>query len=86
VTDKDTFESVTHWLREIERYASESVNRLIVGNKCDMEERRQVSTEEGQRQANELKLEFLETSAKNSTNVEEAFTTMARAVRNRLAG
>jgi Ras-related protein Rab-1A len=86
VTDKESFESVSHWLREIERYASESVNRLIVGNKCDLEESRQVSTEEGQRQANELKLGFLETSAKNSTNVEEAFTTMARSVRNRLAG
>jgi Ras-related protein Rab-1A len=70
VTDSESYESVRHWLKEIERYASENVNRLIVGNKCDLEERRAVSTEDGQRLANELKIPFLETSAKNSTNVE----------------
>jgi Ras-related protein Rab-1A len=47
VTEKDSFESVRHWLKEIDRYAAEGVNRLIVGNKCDLEESRKVSTEEG---------------------------------------
>ena len=83
VTDKDSLESVRHWIKEIDRYAAEGVSRLIVGNKCDMEESRKVSTEEGQRIAKDLKLPFLETSAKNSTNVEEAFTTMAREVKNK---
>ena len=85
VTDQDSFDSVRHWLKEIERYAAENVNRLIVGNKCDLEESRCVSTEDGQRQANELKIPFLETSAKNATNVETAFTTIARDVRNRFS-
>ena len=47
MTDKDSMESVRHWLKEIDRYAAEGVSRLVVGNKCDMEESRKVSTEEG---------------------------------------
>lgn len=44
---------------------------LLVGNKCDLEQRRQVSTEEGERFAKENDLIFMETSAKTAFNVEE---------------
>ena len=46
---------------------------MIVGNKSDLDERRQVSTEEGLRFAQENGLIFIETSAKTATNVEDAF-------------
>ena len=46
---------------------------MLIGNKCDLDTRRQVSYEEGERFAKENQLIFMETSAKNQTNVEEAF-------------
>lgn len=47
ITDRDSFENVKTWMAEIDKYASESVNRMLIGNKSDMAERREVSYEEG---------------------------------------
>uniref|UniRef100_A0A915E985 Uncharacterized protein n=1 Tax=Ditylenchus dipsaci TaxID=166011 RepID=A0A915E985_9BILA len=74
ITDKDSFNNVKQWLQEIDRYASESVNKLLVGNKCDMEGQRAVDTSVAKGFADQLKIPFLEASAKNSLNVEEAST------------
>lgn len=73
VTDSETFEHVKTWLHEIDRYASENVNKLLVGNKSDLTSKRQVETESAQEFANTVNIPFLETSAKNATNVEDAF-------------
>lgn len=45
VTDQDSFNNVKQWLNEIDRYASENVNKLLVGNKCDLTENKVVSYE-----------------------------------------
>jgi len=55
---------------------------MLIGNKCDLEHRRQVSTEEGEAFAKKHHLMFLETSAKANTNVEQAFITMASEIKN----
>jgi Ras-related protein Rab-1A len=47
VTDQESFNNVKQWLNEIDRYASENVNKLLVGNKCDLAESRVVSYETG---------------------------------------
>jgi Ras-related protein Rab-8A len=60
------------------------VNKILIGNKCDMDEQRVVSTEEGQNLAKEYGIQFFETSAKNDNNVETGFTTVAREVKDRL--
>jgi Ras-related protein Rab-8A len=49
----------------------------LIGNKCDWEEKRAVSTEQGQQLANELGIPFLEVSAKNNINVDKAFYNLA---------
>lgn len=77
VTSDESFEHVEEWLSEVNRHASESTIKLLVGNKADLEERREVPTDRAQRFADNLGISFLETSAKNATNVETAFHTMA---------
>ncbi|KAG1882959.1 GTP-binding protein ypt1 [Suillus subluteus] len=77
VTDNDTFTNVKQWLQEIDRYASEGVNKLLVGNKSDLTSKKVV-------EYSVAKYSFLETSAKNATNVEQAFLTMAKQIKDRM--
>jgi len=85
VTDMDTFNNVKQWLNEIERYANENVNKLLVGNKSDMVQKKVVDTAMAQEFASNLRIPILETSAKTASNVEQAFITMAAEIKNRLA-
>jgi Ras-related protein Rab-1A len=81
VTDQDSFNNVKQWLNEIDRYASESVQKLLVGNKCDMVSKKVVEFETAKQFADSLSITFLETSAKNAQNVEQAFLTMAAQIK-----
>lgn len=65
------------WFSNVEQHASEGVHKILIGNKCDWEEKRAVTTEQGQQLANELGIPFLEVSAKNNINVEKAFFNLA---------
>jgi Ras-related protein Rab-1A len=85
ITDRDSFDNVKQWLNEIDRYACENVNMLLVGNKSDLDSKRQVETDEAKAFADERGIPFLETSAKSATNVEKAFLTMAAEIKNRMA-
>ncbi|KAG5592784.1 hypothetical protein H5410_043298 [Solanum commersonii] len=85
VTDQESFNNVKQWLSEIDRYASDNVNKLLVGNKCDLTAQKVVSTETAQAFADEIGIPFMETSAKNATNVEHAFMAMAASIKNRMA-
>ncbi|KAG1858415.1 Rab1b in complex with the Gef domain of DrraSIDM FROM legionella [Suillus subalutaceus] len=83
VTDNDTFTNVKQWLQEIDRYASEGVNKLLVGNKSDLTSKKVVEYSVAKEFADQLSIPFLETSAKNATNVEQAFLTMAKQIKDR---
>jgi len=85
ITDQVSFNNVKQWLQEIDRYACENVNKLLVGNKCDLTNKRVVEYNTAKEYADSLGIPFLETSAKNSTNVEQAFLTMASEIKNRMA-
>ncbi|CAK9206981.1 unnamed protein product [Sphagnum troendelagicum] len=85
VTDQESFNNVKQWLNEIDRYASESVNKLLVGNKSDLATKKVVDYQTAKAFADEIGIPFLETSAKNAINVEQAFMTMAAEIKNRMA-
>eukprot|EP00456_Euglypha_rotunda_P023735 TRINITY_DN19629_c0_g1_i11.p1 TRINITY_DN19629_c0_g1~~TRINITY_DN19629_c0_g1_i11.p1 ORF type:complete len:145 (-),score=27.03 TRINITY_DN19629_c0_g1_i11:26-427(-) len=78
VTSSESFDHVEEWLSEVDRYANENTSKLLVGNKADLTEEKQVPEETAQRFADKLGISFLETSAKTSTNVDAAFLTMAK--------
>eukprot|EP01091_Cochliopodium_minus_P002764 TRINITY_DN1261_c0_g1_i1.p1 TRINITY_DN1261_c0_g1~~TRINITY_DN1261_c0_g1_i1.p1 ORF type:complete len:213 (-),score=43.99 TRINITY_DN1261_c0_g1_i1:135-773(-) len=83
VTDSKSFGNIKNWIRNIEQHATESVNKILVGNKCDIEDK-QVTKELGQKLANEYGIKFLEASAKANINVDEAFISLAKDIKARL--
>jgi len=85
VTDQESFNNVKQWLNEIDRYANENVNKLLVGNKSDLTAKKVVDYATAKAFADEIGIPFLETSAKSATNVEQAFMTMATEIKTRMA-
>ena len=77
VSRKETFNNLNKWLSEVECYAQEGVLMLLVGNKTDLETTREVSSECGEEWATTNDMPFIETSAKNAKNVDEAFRKLA---------
>jgi len=78
VTRRETFEHLPSWLEDCRKYSNQNITIMLIGNKCDMESKRAVSREEGEEFAKKNNLTFLETSAKTSENVEQAFIESAR--------
>eukprot|EP00960_Hanusia_phi_P041574 755060-Hanusia_phi.AAC.6 len=85
VTDQESFNNVKQWMNEIDRYANDKVNKMLVGNKCDLTAKKVVDYNTAKEFADQLGIPFLETSAKDSTNVEQAFITMAAEIKARMA-
>jgi len=84
VTDEQSFLNIRNWIKNIEEHASENVNRILLGNKCDLLEKKVIAPERGRKLAEEFNIDFVETSAKNNIGVEEAFFKIARAIKSRL--
>ena len=78
VTNRDSFKNLESWLIEIEKNAKEKVLKILIGNKCDLGEDREITIEEGKAFALRNGMEFMETSAKMNTNVTEAFETLGK--------
>ena len=78
ITDRESFEHVRNWMADIDKFAKEGVLRILVGNKCDLENSRQVRKEEGNEIANKYGIKYIETSAKETTNIEDLFISTAK--------
>uniref|UniRef100_A0A2R5LJJ7 small monomeric GTPase n=1 Tax=Ornithodoros turicata TaxID=34597 RepID=A0A2R5LJJ7_9ACAR len=84
ITDRRSFEMAAECRKQIERVrCSESVPMVLVGNKCDLENSREVSTEEGQALASQMNCPFYETSAALRHFVDDVFHTLVREIRRR---
>lgn len=81
VTDQESFNNVKQWLQEIDRYATSGVMKLLVGNKADLSDKKVVDYTAAKEFSEALDIPFLETSALSSSNVEQAFYTMARQIK-----
>lgn len=81
ITSEKSFDSIRNWIRNIEEHASSDVERMLIGNKCDMNDKRQVSKERGEKLAIEYGMKCMETSAKLNENIENAFFTLARDIK-----
>ena len=73
ITNRQSFDDINFWLNEIKEKANKNTVLLLVGNKCDLEDERKVSFQEGKDFADNNGIKFIETSAKTNQNVDEAF-------------
>ena len=78
ITDKDTFEHVKNWMADVDKFAKEGVLRILVGNKCDLDSKRQVPFDSGKELADKYGIKFMETSAKETVNIEQLFVDTTR--------
>ena len=85
ITNKKTFEDVKDWIDLISENITSNNNHftiILVGNKTDLEDDREISYEEGEKLAKDYKYSFYETSALNGSNVEEAFMDLVNKIIN----
>ncbi|KAG8039872.1 hypothetical protein G9C98_000601 [Cotesia typhae] len=73
ITNEESFNSVQDWITQIKTYSWDNAQVILVGNKCDMEDERVVSFERGKQLAEQLGVQFFETSAKENINVKAVF-------------
>ncbi|CAG7825884.1 unnamed protein product, partial [Allacma fusca] len=73
ITNEESFNSVQDWVTQIKTYSWDNAQVILVGNKCDMEDERIISYERGKQLADQLGVEFFETSAKENINVKAVF-------------
>nr|XP_046269763.1 ras-related protein Rab-15-like [Scatophagus argus] len=80
ITNKPSFQHLAKWVSDVDEYAPDMAQRILVGNKSDEELRRQVTKDQGSKLAETYGMEFFETSASNSSNINESFTRAAELV------
>ena len=80
ITSKSSFEKLSFWNEQVNLNAPENTKYIIVGNKKDLEEKREVKIEEGENFVKENKVKFYETSAKDGSNVNEVFELLAKEI------
>ena len=72
ISNSDSLKNIQNWMKLIEQNAEDGVCKILVGNKCDLENR-VIQKEEGEKIAQDFGMKFFETSAKSDINVDEAF-------------
>ena len=73
ITRKDTFDNIDKWFSELKSSTNNEINAILVGNKCDLSDKREITIEEAQKKAKLFNVAFMETSALDGTNIEKAF-------------
>ena len=80
ISSRETVEHVTTWIEDCKNQSPKTIFMVLVGNKCDLNDKRQVSIEEGRDLAEKNQMLFFETSAKDGINVEEIFLNSAHEI------
>lgn len=82
ITNRKSFECVNDWLKQIRENGNKNIKIVLIGTKCDLDEERVVTIEEGEQLAKENKIQFFETSSKEEINITETFMYIATEIFN----
>ena len=80
ISKKETFDNVDKWIGELKNNGDPDVCILLIGNKCDLEDERQVTQDDALKKAELFEIAYLETSAMQAVNIEKAFDTMIQQI------
>ena len=84
ITNINSFKSLSNWLIDIEKNSSKNVKKILIGNKCDLNELRKIPINKGKEFADTYDMEFIETSAKNNVNINECFNILGKELINNI--
>ena len=82
ITRKTSFENIDKWIPDLKSNGDNDIIMILVGNKSDLENQREVTEDEGKQKAQNYKIAFMETSAYNGSNIEKAFQDLIDSVYN----
>ena len=85
ITDRSSFESLNFWLTDSMKNINKDLCKILVGTNCDLEDERKVTYQEGKEFATSNGMKFIEVSAKNNINVNEAFETLVEDILNNIS-
>ena len=80
ITRRDTFESADRWINDLKVTADPKINIMLIGNKSDLEDKREVLKEQGEEKAKSFNCAFLETSALKGDNIDKGFEMMVNEI------
>ena len=83
ISNKTSFNSIGKWMESIEEISSSNTIVILIGNKSDLEDERQVKREEGERTAKEYNIPFYETICKTGINIDEVFLRITKEILNK---
>ena len=86
ITNEATFKNVDKWFEQAKKEASKDVSIILVGNKCDLENERKISKEQGKEKAKDFNCPFFETSALSKINIDDIFKEIVNNIFERTGG
>ena len=80
ITQKKTFENIEKWVNDLKAAGDPKITIILIGNKNDLDNKRQVSKDQGEEKARSFGCAFLETSAYSGDNIDKAFNLMVKEI------
>ncbi|KAM4898481.1 ras-related protein Rab-15 [Sylvia borin] len=80
ISSERSYQHIVKWASDVDEYAPDGVQKILIGNKADEEHKRQVPKEQGLQLAKEYGMDFYETSACSNLNIKESFTRLTELV------
>ena len=80
ITQKKTFENIEKWVNDLKATGDPKITIILIGNKNDLDDKRQVSKDQGEEKARSFGCAFLETSAYSGDNIDKAFNLMVKEI------